>query len=106
MKLIEPIIRYREDFCFNCNREALELFDFFNRPMNYKAMISNRLNNREWNFNKAIYQMKCTRCGTVFVIGYTNDNFPYPIVYLEDPHKFINDYIKLGHEKEKDLIKL
>ena len=81
-ELIDPLLYYRYDYCFKCNSQSIECFDFFNNPLGYSKMVNNKLYNRNWKDilkNKTIFNMECKSCGQKYDIMFTDDHFPKPV---------------------------
>lgn len=83
-ELTNPLLHYRYDYCFKCSSQAIECYDFFNNPIGYNRMVTNKLAGRDWSTQlpkgKTIYNMECKSCGQKYDISYNgDDHFPVPI---------------------------
>lgn len=86
MKNKTPILIYGPDYCKKCKTKSIEIFDYFNNPMGYRS-ISNAytqgIPNKDLLNKRAVYRMRCRRCGTVFQIRWDN-HYPVPDLYTEN----------------------
>ncbi len=84
-ELINPLLHYRYDYCFKCNSQSIECYDYFNNPIGYSKMVSYKLNNMDWKGKilkgKVILKMECKSCGQKYdIIFEEKDKFPIPII--------------------------
>lgn len=92
----EPITFRRPDQCPTC-RGRIEIYDFFNNPLDYQFVMDLYMAGRKGvEIKKAIYQMRCSRCKRVYPIIW-KDGFPFPDCrdYPLEKH-FNNLYMKGG----------
>lgn len=94
-----PIIFYRPDFCPNCKKNSIELFDFFNSPMKYNLIADKYMTREPVSFlinKKAIYRMRCRSCGKIFQIRWEGE-YPLPDYYPshKDNREFISNFKKM-----------
>lgn len=94
--IINPFEFMRFDRCHKCDWEDIELFDYFNRPLNYNQIVTDHMLGKSSIIldKKAVYRMRCTRCKHTYTIIWDND-FPRPM-WEEDSRldRFINNFSK------------
>lgn len=105
----KPIIYFKLNHCLNCNRDEIELYNQFGKPLNYSRMIMDRYNPNGYSLypNVVISMCKCKACGKKYMLSYDmHDHFPIPITfneYIVDP--FLNSFYNLGIQREHYLNK-
>ena len=97
-RLKQPLEYYRLDYCSHCNRNAIEAFDYFNRPLDYAKAIAMR---GSFKFRNPIYSMRCKACGTRYKIRYEEDGFPIPYENLNLIKPFMGTYKDFWLENER-----
>jgi len=71
--------------CNRCKTQAIEIYDKYNHPLNYRSIIDDYMKNIYTsnkftgidNIKYDIYDMKCRKCGQHYSIIWRN-NYPLP----------------------------
>lgn len=98
-----PLKIYGPDFCRNCNRKSIELFDYWNNPMRYHDMVKDYLEFKPNRFtilnNKTVYKLRCRSCGKNYAIRWDR-GYPVPDLYNENKNNnfFMSKYIDIVNE--------
>lgn len=97
---------YRPEHCIKCDRDSIEVFDYFNRPMNYAKACIARATGQHYEFKNPIYAMRCRCCGTKYNIRYDSDGFPLAYQDLRLIQPFMGSYKDLWEESERKMKKI
>lgn len=78
--LKQPMEFDRWDFCPNCGRNKIEMFNFFNSPMHYSSIVDKFIRGDLIvdSHKYEAYMMRCTACGKCYDIIW-DGNFPMPM---------------------------
>lgn len=85
----------RHDNCINCNSDrSIELYDVYNKPVNYSYFLDNisRIDIDCFNKRELSY-MKCKKCGKIYNINWVN-GIPEPLINKNTLFIFINNIFK------------
>ena len=92
--MIEGIYFENDDFCPNCkNQHSLELYDNFNKPLNYSLLLQNGDNLKDVEKHHVLSYFKCRKCMKIYNIDWSlccGVRFPIPFKenkYLENKFK-------------------
>ena len=103
----KAIIYFRPNHCTVCNRDEIELYNQFGKPLNYAKMIMYRGQPDKYTLypNAVISACKCKACGTKYMLKYDlRDFFPIPVTYNEYYRDaFLDAFYNLGKEREANL---
>ena len=89
------IFVYRMDKCHRCGSESLELYDYFNNPMNYKEIINYYMEGsrmpKALNNKRDFYTIRCKKCGKTYPIIWRR-GFPLPDFNPRNISEFMYDF--------------
>jgi hypothetical protein len=90
-----PITFFRPELCQACKNQTIEIYDYYGNPLGYTKVIDRRELKLDPELDKrAVYQMKCRRCGVIYDIVWVDG---YPLPDLRAPtlkQQFINLFKK------------
>ena len=103
----KAIIYFRPNHCTVCNRDEIELYNQFGKPLNYAKMIMYRGQPDKYTLypNTVISVCKCKACGTKYMLKYDlRDFFPIPVTYNEYYREaFLDAFYNFWKEREANL---
>ena len=93
---------YRMDYCPNCNTENLEIYDYFNNPLGYKAIIDKyqageRIQKGMIN-HRVFYTIRCKKCGRTYPIVWRR-GYPLPDHNPLNYKTFMSEFRHCGDKK-------
>lgn len=73
-----PITFSSPVLCSKCNNHTIEIYDYFGNPLGYERVLNRKEMHLDSDLDaKAVYEMKCRKCGAKYNIIWEND-YPYP----------------------------
>lgn len=92
---MDKLVNFRNhNYCSYCNKESIELYDIFNKPMNYSKLLSNDNIDNILDI-KQLLKFRCTNCNKEYNIIW-KDHFPYPLKHNKEINYFLNRFMKVG----------
>lgn len=101
--IVQPMVFYRDDYCFDCSNTSIEIFDYFDKPLYYNRLVTARLNKLPTRVDRNIFVMRCTKCGKIYHIKYDEKDFPIPVRDESAFKRFMGDYYRVCNNAKKEM---